>query len=179
MKELPPIIVYPRHPSLEALYRENPQPSWDKILDLLISIFPQVENGQLQYLIEGGVAVHLLIPTRQIPEDVDLVLRSEDSETEKKFAGTPSKSAKRWLESRRIPGSEPNIRILFSHSTPVQFNGRPVYILDALALTFSKSVDLHSTPLHIAPPRPKDLKDLRLLGISQAQIEEFLAEFTI
>lgn len=169
--ELPPVIVHPPHPAVAGFHKDNPHPTWEEMLSFLITNFPQMEDGRLLYVIGGGVAVHLLKPIRQTPDDVDLIYRDEDMWP--KFNHLPAKSAKHWLEAHRIPSNEDNISTLFNHSVQAEFNGKPVYILDQVALAFSKSVNSY-----VAPPRPKDLQDVELLGVSLAQIQEFAGGFT-
>ncbi len=47
--------------------KEHPNRTWQDNLIFLADNFPQVQNGQMQYFIEGGTAVKLLHPRRIDP----------------------------------------------------------------------------------------------------------------
>ncbi len=50
------VRVMPRHPQVDTFYRENPRHSWEELLLFLVTTFPQVENGELLYILEGGAS---------------------------------------------------------------------------------------------------------------------------
>lgn len=170
--ERPPsrVRVLPvQHPEVRRFLEETPNPKWDEMLLFLADTFPQ-NPEKPELLIEGGVAVHLLNPERQTPDDVDFIFRKE--EDVKEYNRLHGKSAKEWLSSRRLSETEENADYLFSHFVPADFHGRKIYLLDKPALAYSKSV-----PYYNLPSRAKDPADVKHLGVTESQIESFRKGF--
>lgn len=164
------VWVMPRHPQVDAFYRETPGHTWEELLLFLITTFPQIENDKLLYIFEGGAAVHLLNPARKAPGDLDIIFR--DERLRDKLNTLPAKPAKTWLESLGITSVPENIDYFFANYQTVDFRGHRIYLPTRVALAFTKSV-----PYWYKPPRPQDLKDIELLGVTQSEIDQFRAGF--
>lgn len=163
------VRVLPPHPEVGKFLEEHPEPNWEELLLFLADTFPQSEDN-LQYLIEGGAAVHLLQPERQTPDDVDFIFK--DTEDGKKFSRLPGKSANEWLYSKGLPESDGNVDYLFHQFVPHEFKGRTLYLLNPPGLAFSKSVNYYHQP-----PREKDKADVQILGVMGEQISSFREGF--
>ena len=158
--ELPPEPV--RSFLLEYPGYEN----WKSYLHFLIDNFPQVQDGQIQYLIEGGAAMHLHIPNtrRDVfgkPHDIDVICRSK--ELRDQFLPPVTfdvKTTEEWFRLRAIEYTEERGNFLLSCNTPVISEGRKILALNKVTLSLSKKL-----PFMWYKQRFKDIFDIQALGI--------------
>lgn len=170
-------MFVPSVPSERVLgfLKEHPQVSWQESLEFLLDYWQQVVEGRVQYLVEGGVAVKLLYPQRQEPNDVDVVTRSINMAGE--FNGARRidvKPVSFWYASRLLPDNgnafDPtNGAFLLDMSQEVQFGQRSLFILNPVALAVSKTLRYHNRD-----PREKDLEDLRLLDQDPQKVQNVI-----
>ncbi len=168
----------PKPPPSEFVQRYiegNPNRTWRDNLAFLIDNFPQVQNEQIQYLIEGGTGVKLLRPQRVDPEDIDFITRSEELALQ--FSSTPgldAKSVELWFKFRasRLLFTPQNVEKLFNLTQEVEFQGRKIHILKPTVLAMSKDTRKWFNP------RQKDMDDINLLGVSDDEIEEVIRKLT-
>lgn len=173
------LFLIPEEPSeaVGKFLKENPDAKWNDSLHFLLDHYQQVEDGRAKYLVEGGVALKLLFPSRQEPMDLDIVTRS--GQMEKDFVNSRKfdvKSLSSWYAFRLPPY---NIRsfdtdegdFLLDMNQAIQFDNREVLILNPLALAVSKTLQYGSRE-----PRQKDLDDLTLLNQDPQQIQAIVAK---
>ncbi len=154
---------------MKEFFRENPEAKWDAALEFLLQRFPQIMDGKVQYLIDGGTAVHILHPEREDPLDVDILVRSDEFKV--KFVNArviDAKSIKDWCTDHGIPYNEEMDEKILSLYTEVDFHGQKVLIAKPDFLALSKSIPWRGKPQQ----RQKETDDLRLLSVSQETLEQ-------
>lgn len=156
--------------------KENPNANWKEALNFVLDNYPQVFDGELVWILEGGAAVYLLNPARSnIPDDIDIVTKSE--QMAKDFSNSHTfnvDTTDLWCRFRRIEPSDRIINLLFCHHTRVDFMGREVEVLDPVALTASKTVPWQG----FVPKRQKDQEDIALLSAPQDEVKKLIEELT-
>lgn len=171
-------FLIPEKPSAEVqrFLADNPEASWRESLGYVLTHWPQVRDGNVDYLIEGGVAVKLLFEERQEPLDVDILTRSQ--EMEKNFRNSRKfdvKSLSFWYSARLYPYNVNALNnvaegdFLFDMNQKVTFDGRDVLILNPLGLAVSKTLRYGDRD-----PRAIDVSDLELLDQDPAKIQEVI-----
>lgn len=170
--------LIPKPPPSEFVQRyieDIPNRIWRDNLVFLIDNFPQTKNGQLQYIIEGGTGVKLLRPQRVDPQDIDFITRSEELALQFSSAhGLDAKSVELWFKFRgaRLLFTPQNVEKLFSLTQEVEFEGRRIHIFKPVVLAMSKDTRKWFNP------RQKDVDDIKLLGVSDEEIEEIIKQLT-
>lgn len=152
--------------------KSSPRANWQDDLDYLLSNHPQVENGTLRYLIEGGSAVSLLKPDcGRKTKDVDAITISQP--LEKLFYNSKRFDIKNvwfWFLTRNIPHSESAQAFLFRNPVVVPFRNHLVQVLNQVALAATKSKYIRFA---YGEQRDQDIADLEILGVSDQQIRDF------
>lgn len=157
-------MFVPASPSYEVkqFLEKNPQAYWESSLRFLIETYPQVQDGQVKWVVEGGAAVRLHDPSRRIPNDVDIITREAEARMKKELVNVRRfgiKTIKEWLFLRDLLYTENKEEILFRHCLPLPFNGEDIWVLNPAALVVSKTIRTH----RYAPPRLEDQNDIGLL----------------
>ena len=153
---------------MKKFFQEHPEAKWNDALAFLLDSFPQVADGQVQYLIDGGTAVHLLHPEREEPLDVDIIVRSE--EFKRNFVNArivDPKTPKDWCSDHVIPYNEQIVEKIFALHVQIQFSGRTILIVCPEFLALSKSIPWRGKPQE----RAKEISDLKLLSVSTEMIQ--------
>ncbi|MBI2028602.1 MAG: hypothetical protein HYT07_03245 [Candidatus Levybacteria bacterium] len=154
---------------------ENPNARWDQCLGYVLDHWPQVRDGKIDYLVEGGTALRLLFPQRQDPADVDILTRSQ--QMNKHFRNSRKFDVKHitdWYASRLHPYNsnafdQEGGNFLFDMNQSVEFGNRKVLVLNSLGLAVSKTLRYLHRDL-----RKKDLRDLTLLNQDSTQIRQII-----
>lgn len=170
-------LLIPHQPSKEVqeFLTQKPSPGWRDCLSYVLSHYPQVEDGAVNYLIEGGVAIKLLIPERQEPDDVDIITRDVDMSVDFRNSHRfDVKSLQTWYAHRLHPFNvsyftDPAGGFVLDMHESVSFEGLRVLVMNRLALAVSKTMRYHNRS-----PREKDLGDLALLGQDANQVNEVI-----
>jgi len=169
-----PTIVPPDPYSerIRMYFDEHLGEPWQNHLRFVLNTFPQIEDGQIQYLIYGGAAIHLLHPQRIEPKDVDVLTRNSAMIAE--FPPHPEgppidvHSIDRWLRDHQLPHNQELEDFLFGQFQPVNFEGKEVLIMNPISLSWSKQNVLWGNL-----KRPKDSEDIRLLNVNPEEIKMF------
>ena len=144
---------------------------WKEYVNFLVDNFPQVQNGRVQYLIEGGAAIHLHMPnTRRDlfmkPHDIDVVCRSKELKNQFWPPITfDLKTVEEWFEFRSIKHTDERANILLSSSTSLVCGSREVLVLNKAALSLSKKL-----PFLGFRQRLKDTMDIKALEVPDEEI---------
>ena len=151
---------------------ENPNAGWDGCLQFVLDNFPQVENGAIQWLVEGGVAVHFLRPSRTIPEDIDIITRSKKMVREFVNASPKLdvKTVEDWFRFRLLGHNQESEEFLFRNNTAVPFRNGKIYVLNPVALAASKTIPWGRS--HVK--RARDIEDIRILSVPEENVQEFI-----
>lgn len=166
----------PTGPSEQVLSfgHENPHADWKTSLAFLQEHFPQVVNGKVLWLPDGGTATKLHRPysERHEPRDVDLITPSEDMT--RKFGGVINKGDKKdpriekfdvratkyWLTARGFQFTSNIESRLMNAFDEVEFNGKPLLILKEDYVVMSKLRVFDKKG-----PRESDIADIRHFNI--------------
>lgn len=153
--------------------KENPSGYWRDYLMFLLNTFPQVQDGKIQYLIEGGAAVFLYHPNSVrspfiVPHDIDVVCKSRQLRDQFYPPITfDFKTLQEWLELRGMQYSEGGGELLLNCFDEVIFEARKILVLSPVALALSKSL-----PFLGYQQRFKDVSDLKILGVPSTEIND-------
>jgi hypothetical protein len=138
-------------------------------LRFFLNTFPQRdETGELNYVIEGGVAIKLLHPERSSPGDIDIIdlkggLSSQIGPNTRWFnASTPTE----WFASHNLVYSKAGLDFLLQDLAEADFEGQRVTILNSRILAVTKVLQYKDRAR-----RDKDVADLAILGFDQSDIE--------
>ena len=160
---------------VQTYFAEHSGKNWQHHLTFLLDTFPQTSGGKLDFLIYGGTAIHLLHPARQDPADIDVVTRNDTIAAE--FPLHPHAPVidvhpiRMWLEAHGLPNTRTLQEFLFQRNMPIEFEGRHIWIIDPLALTFSKQ----RSPGARAN-REKDKTDIELLSVDASELQNFYSQ---
>ncbi|MBI2337722.1 hypothetical protein HYU95_00915 [Candidatus Daviesbacteria bacterium] len=167
--------VVPPDPYSERIrmyFDEHLGKPWQNHLRFVLNTFPQIEKGQIQYLIYGGAAIHLLNQQRIKPKDIDVLTRNSAMAAE--FPPHPEgppidvHSIDRWLQDHQLPYDQKLVDFLFEQFQPVSFEGREVLVMSPVAQVWSKQNVLWGNL-----KRPKDLEDIQLLNVNPEKVRIF------
>lgn len=159
-------LELPPEPIRTFLLEHPGYENWKSYLHFLVDNFPQVQNGQIQYLIEGGAAMHLHIPdTRRDlfgkPHDIDVICRS--NELRDQFLPPVTfdvKTTEEWFRLRAMEYTKEKGSFLLSCNAPIISEGRRILALNKVTLSLSKRL-----PFMGNRQRLKDIMDTQELGI--------------
>lgn len=156
-------------PLIKEFLEKNPEAGWKETLNFLLDQFPQIVDGEIQYLIDGGTAVHLLCPERRTPKDIDILVKNEDFKTN--FVNAKiidAKTPKDWCSDHSVPYCDVLAEKIFTSSTPIVFGDKAVLIVSPSFLAISKTLPWRGKP----QARQVDLQDLELLSVSDENIQQ-------
>lgn len=151
-----------------AFLKEIPHATWKESLHFLLDNFPQLDRGEVKWLVDGGTAVFLHRPNtnRHEPPDIDFVTSDQRmvEEFEKaKDSGVKNFDArhvKTWLEKRGFRYSEKVAKRVMRSHQHFDLDGRELLVMNEQMLALSKLVTFADDP-----PRPKDLEDYQRLKV--------------
>lgn len=170
-----PIIFLPGEVEKEKSFLENnPDANWEEGLYHIMNNYPQVSHDEIQWLVHGGTALHLLRPDRSTPGDIDII--SRDEKMPEVFANLSTithlydiKSFSFWMRSRNIPYSLKAENYFYSEYTTVDFHGHLLHVQTPVGIAAGKTL-----PYFTYTRREKDFEDLKLLGISLEEIQRYM-----
>ena len=153
---------------MKEFFREHPEAKWKDALNFLLEKFPQITDGQIQYLIDGGAAVHLLHPEREEPKDIDILVRAED--LKENFSNAliiDAKTIKDWCANHDVPYSADIEEKIFSLGVNLNIDGRGIVIASPAFLALSKLLPWFGKSRR----REKDASDLKILSVSPGDLD--------
>jgi hypothetical protein len=171
------VLFIPQTPAkhVKEWLRKNPEADWRDSINYVLDNYPQTRrDGRLNYLIEGGTAIHFLYPERPEPADIDIISKSKRMKRD--FNGVSKvdvKLVREWFQFRFIPFNAAVSGLLFSLKEEVEFEGRSIWILNAMGLSAAKTL-----PYLRIPPRSKDIEDMNFLDPENEKLMDLQQQLT-
>jgi len=160
---------------VQRFLKENPVANWEESLVYLMDKYPQVKKEGVQWVVEGGAAVRLHNPHRQTPNDVDIISMNfkmkEEFSNSKRF---DIKTLQDWFNLRDLEYTQETGDLLLSNTQFIDFRGKPLLLLNPIALVVSKTISTHRHALH----RPEDKVDIELLSVNPQLVSTLTQQIT-
>lgn len=166
--------ILPPGPEAQRFADLYPDATWQDGLTYFLDGFPQVVNGEVQWLLDGGIAIHLMHPSRKTPKDVDILTRSED--LPKRFSPSVRdhknifdvKSLRLWMGLRNLQYYSKHQELFFGEYQTLDFQGHRIHAVKPTVLALGK------TQFWNNKPRDIDKSDISLLAVPQDELNTFL-----
>ena len=174
--EIKPRISFPPPSERVIKFLEaHPKADWQDQIEFIADNFPQIKDGQLQWLLYGSAAIALLLPEQlaRSPKDTDIV--TWDKIMTREFINSrifDVKTIQDWFQLRGLSFTPEKGKLLFDQNIAVPFRGKPLKVFNPLALIVSKSFPWFGQP----DRREQDTSDINLLQVSPDQVKSFIAQ---